>query len=196
MLPGDSRVFAMSNVVNMNGLPIDAEQRHDFVCDMARYADGILTEQQVRRKWRLFTDEMFEALGHNEPLIEEIETVKLERIRSGTTKRERAQMLVTEAPAILSGLLLDPAVSPRYRIDSAKALDDFATGGPAAAAAGGDRFVITINLGGEEKTYNKAINVTPNDVDAVKPAIDGTPKRRPGRPRKIEAKDNDDAEPV
>jgi hypothetical protein len=160
----------LNNVVDMNGLPLDAEQRHAFVVDLARFADGTLTEQQVRRTWHLFTDEIWQALGQNEPLIEEIESVKLERIRSGATKRERAQLLVTEAPEIAADIMRDPGANARHRLDACKVLDDFsATGRPAAVAAAGEFFQITINLGSDLdgkpviETYNKSIAVNPND---------------------------------
>jgi len=110
----------LSNVVDMNGLPIDTEQRHAFVVDLARFADGTLTEQQVRRTWQLFTDEIWQALGQNEPLIEEIESVKLERIRSGATKRERAQLLVIEGPEIAAGIMRDPGANARHRFDACR----------------------------------------------------------------------------
>jgi hypothetical protein len=160
----------LNNVVDMNGLPLDAEQRHAFVVDLARFADGTLTEQQVRRTWHLFTDEIWQALGQNEPLIEEIESVKLERIRSGATKRERAQLLVTEAPEIAAGIMRDPGANARHRLDACKVLDDFSANGPQAAPAG-DRFIIQINLGADSdgrpivEKFNKSIAIDANDID-------------------------------
>jgi hypothetical protein len=121
---------------------------HEFLSDLCRFSEQILTEAQVRRKWHLVSDATFEALGSDEELIEKVELEKVRRIRSGAAKREKSQLLILEAPEILGAIMKDPGNSPRHRIDSAKALDDFAANGPAAAAAQ-DRFTITINLGAD-----------------------------------------------
>jgi hypothetical protein len=139
---------------------------HDFITDCARYAEGVLTEQHVRKKYRL-ADETWEALGHDEALIEQIELEKIRRIRSGAAKRERAQQLVTKAPDVLSGIMLDAGQSAKHRIDSAKVLDAFSGIGPEATAAA-DRFQITIVLSADEKIrINKSIAVNPNDAAPV-----------------------------
>jgi hypothetical protein len=59
----------------------------------------------------------------------------------------------------------------------ARALDDFASKGPeAAAAAAADRFIITINLGADHvETYNKSISINAEDV--VPGDVIATPQR-------------------
>jgi hypothetical protein len=83
---------------------------------------------------------------------------------------------------------------------SAKALDDFAANGPAAAPAG-DRFVIQINVGADTLRFSKSIkpdanDIDPTDIDALPQVaaddhvpVAATPKPS-DRPRKNE---NDDA---
>jgi hypothetical protein len=72
-----------------------------FFTDLARYAEGLLSEQLVRKRYRL-ADSTWESLGANETLIEQIELEKIRRIRSGAAKREKAQQLVVKGPDILS----------------------------------------------------------------------------------------------
>ena len=79
-------------------------------------------------------------------------------------KRELAQKHVVKAPDVLNTIMLDPAASPKHRIDSAKVLDQFAANGLEAAPAA-DRFVITINLGADVLKFDKSIAIDPNDVD-------------------------------
>jgi hypothetical protein len=157
----------LNNVVTMNGLPIDADQRRELVIDLCRFSENVLTEGQVKKKWR-FSNDVWDKLGEDDGLVELVEAEKVRRIRDGSSKREKAQLLVTKAPDVLAGILEDPNASPRHRIDSAKALDDFAANGPAAAPAG-DRFQITINLGTDLdgkpviESYDKSISINAND---------------------------------
>jgi hypothetical protein len=138
-------------------------ENHDFIADCARYAEGLLSEKEVKKKHR-FDDATWERLGENDALVEAIETEKTRRIRNGSTKRERAQQLVAQAPGVLGDIMLDANASPKHRIDASKTLDTFAANGPEAAPAA-DRFVITINLGSDVLHFDKSIAIDPNDVD-------------------------------
>jgi hypothetical protein len=157
----------MGDVVDLKGLPAHLENDLEFIADCCRFAEKLLTEAQVRKKYRL-PDDVWEKLGDDDKLVEKIEAEKIRRIRDGSSKRERAQMLVVRAPDVLAGILGDPDANPRHRIDSAKALDDFAANGPAAAPTG-DRFQITINLGTDLdgkpviESYDKSISINAND---------------------------------
>src|SRR5262249_54875678 len=73
--------------------PTSLIENHEFIIDCARYADGLLSEQDVKKKYR-FDDATWERLGKDDALVEAIEAEKLRRIRNGSTKRERAQQLV------------------------------------------------------------------------------------------------------
>jgi hypothetical protein len=149
--------------------PTSLIENHDFITDCARYAEGLLTEKEVKKKHH-FDAATWEQLGENDALVEAIEAEKLRRIRNGQAKRELAQKHVVKAPDVLSGIMLDANASPKHRIDSAKVLDQFAANGPQSAPAG-DRFIITINLGtdvsGAEvvEHYNKSIAINADDVD-------------------------------
>ena len=87
------------------------------------------------------------------------------RLRTGATKRERAQIEIVDAPPILGGIMRDPNANERHRIDSIKTLDALASTGAEAAAAGA-RFEITINLGADHiEQYSKSIAIDANDTD-------------------------------
>jgi hypothetical protein len=133
----------------------------EFVTDMARFSESIYTEQQVKKKWR-FDDKVWERLGSDDVLVEKIELERAARIRSGAAKREKAQLLVVEAPGILGTLMRDEKASAKHRVDAIKTLDAFAGNGPAAAAEA-EKFFITITLSADERlTFGGPIKPTPN----------------------------------
>src|SRR4029077_7866787 len=140
--------------------PTSLIENHEFITDCARYAEGLLTEKEVKKKYH-FDDDTWELLGSEHTLLQAIEAEKLRRVRSGLAKRELAQKHVVKAPDVLNTIMLDPAASPKHRISSAKVLDQFAANGPEAARAA-DRFVITINLGSDVLHFDKSIAVNPN----------------------------------
>src|SRR5262249_13067962 len=142
---------------------------HALVVDCARFAEGLLSEKDVRKKWR-FDESTWESLGKDDALIERIEAEKLRRIRDGSLKRERAQNHIVAAPDILNTIMSDPKANAKHRIDSAKVLDTLAANGSTASEAG-DRVIVTINLGADTKLrFDKPIRPSPNDgeiIDAV-----------------------------
>src|SRR5215471_8007635 len=103
-----------------------------FITDMARYAVGVLTEAQVKKKYR-FDDDTWMRLGENDKLIDAIEAEKTRRIRRGDSARERAQLLFADAPTVLGSIMNDPSSSARHRIESAKELRVVADNGPETA---------------------------------------------------------------
>jgi len=140
---------------------------HELIKNLARYSEGLLSQEAVKKKHRLAAS-VWERLGENDELVEKIEAVKLQRIRDGSSKRERAQQLVVKAPGVLGDIMLDTSASPKHRIDSAKVLDQFAANGPQAAPAR-DRF-ITIDLtadgsnsGADVLHFDKPLAIGPDD---------------------------------
>jgi len=155
----------MSDISRLHS-PIDTntDLGRELIIDCVRFAEGLLTEAAVRKKYR-FDDDAWEALGSNDELVEKIEAEKLRRIRDGSAKREKSQMLITKAPGILDGIMSDASASPRHRVDAIRTLDGFAANGPAGTPAS-DRFVITINLGADHvERYSKSLKSDVNDVD-------------------------------
>jgi hypothetical protein len=187
-----------NNVVDLHPQPARPEDDHELIADLCRYAEGVLTEKQVRKRHRL-ADSVWKSMGEDDLLVERIEAEKIRRVRDGSFKREKAQLHVTKAPDVLESIMMDDKASPKHRIDSAKVLDTFAANGPQVAPAG-DRFIITINLTADGSNsdadvihFNKSIKVDANDS---MPAID-TNNIDPNSPQKLfpattAKKDDDD----
>jgi len=159
----------MGDVVSLHGPQIDlaSDLGRELIVDLSRFYEELLSEAAIRKKYR-FDDKTWEQLGSDDKLVEMVEDEKIRRIRDGSAKREKAQQLVVKAPGVLGDIMNDPNANPRHRIDSAKALDDFAANGPEAAAAG-TRFVIQINMGANSETFSKSIKVDPLDEDPYHP---------------------------
>jgi hypothetical protein len=152
--------------------PTSLIENHEFITDCARYAEGLLTEKEVKKKHH-FDDVTWERLGEDDALVEAIEAEKSRRVRSGLAKRELAQKHVVKAPDVLNTIMLDCAASPKHRIDSAKVLDQFAANGPETAPAA-DRFIITINLSADGSNpdanvfhFDKPLAVGPDDTKDI-----------------------------
>ena len=79
----------------------------ELIENLARFADGTLCEAAVKARHHL-TNEEWAAMGESDRLVELVEACKLRRIRSGATKRERAQMEIVDGPPILGKIMRDP----------------------------------------------------------------------------------------
>jgi hypothetical protein len=153
----------MTDIVELQGRSMAIEE-DELVENLARFADGTLSEAAVKARHHLSNEE-WAALGESDKLVELVEACKLRRIRSGATKRERAQIEIVDGPPILGKIMRDPASNARHVIDAVKTLDTLASTGAEAAAAGA-RFEITINLGSDTEHYSKSIAIDPNDTDS------------------------------
>ena len=142
----------------------------ELVSDLARYAEGICTESAVRRRWKL-AEEMWEALGGDDELVQTIEQEKTRRIRNGSFKRELAQLHVVRGPTVLASIMDDPRANARHRVDSVKALNAIADPGP-EAATGEEKVIISINLGADLRA--KGQEPDPSDVIT----IEATPRKQ------------------
>jgi hypothetical protein len=142
------------------GLPEKLTQDDEFILDLCRFAEGILTEKQVRKKYHLFSEEEWTALN-DDALVERIELEKVRRVRSGATKRELAQLHVIRGPAVLATIMDDPKANAKHRVDSIKALDDLAT---PEASRFDDRDFISIRIDLTADTRAKGQESNPADV--------------------------------
>ena len=163
-----------------------------FVEDLARFADNVLTQEQVRKKYHLFDEATWERLGKDDALVERIELRRIERTRSGQTKRELAQLHIVRGPLRLASIMDDPKANARHVVDSIKALDSL-TGDTPRAEAEMDRVIVTINLGANEKlTFGGAVRPTPSGGEI----IDGTPDPIPGFMIEATKKDDGSGNPL
>jgi hypothetical protein len=138
----------------------------EFIQDLARFHEAILGETAIRKKYRLAEDD-WEKLGNDDELIRKVEAESVRRVRDGSHKREKAQALIVKGPAVLDAIMSDSSASPKHRIDSIKALDSLAGGGPEGdGATATDRFIITINLSsdGVDQVLHFDKNIKPDGV--------------------------------
>ena len=144
----------------------------EFVADLARYAEKLLTEKFTRRKYGNLTDDVWFSLAENDELVSAIEAEKLRRIRNGSAKREKAQLHIVRAPDVLEKIMSDESQNSRHRVDAVKALDSLADNGP-RAAPDADRFIIRIDLTADAKL--KGIEPNPNDIITFETTLPKTP---------------------
>jgi hypothetical protein len=153
-------------------IPFDSDQGRELIVDLCRFAEDLVPEAAIRKKYRL-AESAWQALGTDERCVELVELEKLRRIRDGSTKREKAQKLVVRAPDVLASVMDNPAASPRHRVDAIKVLDDFAANGPQTAPTA-DRFIISIRLGNDDsgaeiiEHYDKPIAIDVHDNGTTK----------------------------
>jgi len=180
-------------------VPPSLVDNFELIQDLCRYAEGLFTREQVKRRWKkLITEEMWETLGSNDELVDRIEAEKVRRVRDGSFKRERAQQHVTKAPDVLDSIMMDTKANAKHKVDAIKALDALAGNTPDAVEQ--DRIVIRIDLSADERSKHPERPINPADVlvidtsirpkpgDTAPNTIDSTaqeippPRRGPGRP--------------
>jgi hypothetical protein len=141
----------------------------EFLLLLAKFSDGLESEKSIRERYRL-SDADWERLGRDDALVEKIEFLRAARIKSGATRREKAQRYVVAAVDTVNGIVADPKANARHRIDGAKLLDSFAGFTSSEPTADEERVVVTINLGSDVLRFGRAVRPAPNDdktIDAV-----------------------------
>jgi hypothetical protein len=84
----------------MNGgtPPMDVINDTEFITDLARYGEGVLTEAQVKRKYRGFDDDVWEKLGSDDALVEAIEAERTRRALSGPESARKRNCCTRKHP--------------------------------------------------------------------------------------------------
>ena len=95
---------------------------HELISDLSRYSLGILSQQQIRKKYR-FSEAVWERLADDDELVRVIELETTRRERSGESKRELAQKHIIRGPAALAAIMDSPKASDKHKVDAIKALD-------------------------------------------------------------------------
>src|SRR5690349_18348200 len=71
----------------------------EFLADMARFAEGLASEKDIRKKHRLAESE-WTRLGNDEELVRAIQDEKIRRVRNGSHAKEKAQQVFVKAPDV------------------------------------------------------------------------------------------------
>jgi hypothetical protein len=129
---------------------INSDVGQAFATDCVRFIEGIITEEQLRKKYDL-DDTGWRQLAANDSLQRTVGATKERRIRNGEGAREKAAHLFVSCPDVLGGIVNEAGASPRSRIEAIRELRQVAAAGSEAApAAERERFIININFGGQK----------------------------------------------
>lgn len=159
---------ASAGSVVLRGVRVDlnTDLGQTFVADCARHIEGLVSDSDVKSKWKL-NEEDWAGLATNTQLLDAVKTERERRVFNGVAAREGAQRHFSKAPSVLSEILIDKQVPPRHRIDAARELRQAAGNGPDAASMAGEKVVITINLGAQqlrfEETLAPPLELSPSD---------------------------------
>jgi hypothetical protein len=134
-------------VLRGHTIAIDSDIGRQFAIDCVRFIEGILTEEQLRKKFGLLTDAQWRELSDIEPLQLLIGRIKEERIRDGTAQREKASLRWNSAIDVIDSIVRDPTTPVRARIDGARELRACSTGTEDNKPDARERFTIHINFG-------------------------------------------------
>jgi hypothetical protein len=169
-------------------------ENEELLVDLCRFSENLVDERFVRRKYRnVLDDDDWIHLATDDTLVEMIETRKLQRVRDGSLKREKAALHLVRGPDILDSLMTDPKQSGKTRIDAVRTLDQLADPGPSRFAAEQDQVRVIINLTADTKLKDGSIN--PADILVIDKPIrpDHTIDTTPAQVRSIP--DNSSDEP-
>jgi hypothetical protein len=137
-------------------------ENDELLTDLARFSEGLYTEKFIRRKYRdLLSEDDWVVLATDDLLVEMVETRKLQRVRDGSLKREKAQMHLVRGPDALAAIMDNPKANARHVVDAIKTLDQLAT--PEASRFDDRDYIsIRIDLGADTRAKGQPSN--PGDV--------------------------------
>jgi hypothetical protein len=135
-------------VLRGHAVEVDSDVGQAFATDCVRFVEGIVTEEQLRKKYDL-DDTTWRQLASHDALQRAVGATKERRIRSGQAAQEKAAHLFVGCPDVLGGIVNDAGAPARSRIEAIRELRQVAAVGPGASAPADDRekFVIRINFG-------------------------------------------------
>jgi hypothetical protein len=115
-----------SGTVTLRGhkIEIDSDVGRAFAVDCCRFIEGLINEEQLRKKYGLLTDAAWRELSDIEPLQLLIGKLKDDRIRDGTAQREKASLRWNSAIDVVDAIVQDPTASAKHRLDGARELRD------------------------------------------------------------------------
>jgi hypothetical protein len=131
-------------------IPIASDIGGAFISDVSRNKERLLSDQRLCEKYGITYEALCE-IAQKKAVRLAVDTEYERRIRNGDAAKEAAAKFFTKAPEVLGELLLDKSANARHRIEAAKELRATANIGDAEKVPTAERFVITINLGADEK---------------------------------------------
>ena len=159
--PNDDAVVMLRGV----SIPLASDVGGAFIADCSRNRERLVSDNQICEKYGLSLNAWAE-IAQNKAVRLAVNAEHERRIRNGDAAKEAAAKLFAEAPTVLGNIMNDPHSSPRHRIEAARELRATANTGAERTGNTSDRFIITINLGSDEKLkINKRIApLTPDEA--------------------------------
>ena len=114
-MPANASADPTNATVVLRGVAVevDSDVGQTFTADCVRFVEGIVTEEQLRKKYSI-DDDGWRLLASHDALQQAVGTVKERRIRSGQAAQEKAAHLFVSCPDVLGGIVNDAgAVSNR-----------------------------------------------------------------------------------
>jgi len=137
----------------------ERERRIDravLVADMARYSEGLKSEQLIRSEHLLFAGD-WDLLIEDADLIAEVEIAVAQRKTNGEYFKEAAAEELAHAPRVLGAIIRDERQPARSRIDASKELRVGALGQRDDKRSGAGSVTVHINLGNRTLSYTKEL---------------------------------------
>jgi len=154
-------------VVTLRGIPVPltSDVGGAFISDASRNRERLFSDQRLCEKYGL-SYEAWAEIAQNKAFRLAVDAEHERRVFNGDAAKEAAAKLFAEAPLVLGEILNDKSASARHRIEAAKELRATAATGAEKPGDASDRYVITINLGNDQKlVFDKRIApLTPEEA--------------------------------
>ena len=196
----------MNDTITLHGVSVElnSDLGREFTENCVRAGEGLITDRELSEIYELSPAD-FQAVSKDTALIRAIRTVRDQRVRTGQAAREAAAKHFVKAPGILDRIMTNESSNDRHKIEAVRELRQVALpenqNNPAVQS---DRFIIRIDLtaGGDSEdvlTFNKSIAVNPDDTapderPKIVHALEQPEKKKRGRPRKLTAVPNNEAD--
>jgi hypothetical protein len=135
-------------------VPLASDVGGAFVSDASRNRERLFSDQRLTEKYGL-SFEAWAEIARNPTFRLAVDAEFERRTYNGDAAREAAARFFVESPQVLADILRNEDANPRHRIEAAKELRATANTGAEKAGNDADRFVITINLGGDKLVFDK-----------------------------------------
>jgi hypothetical protein len=151
---------SVSVTLRGHAIDVDSDVGQAFATDCVRFVEGIVTEEQLRKKYDI-DDDGWRLLASHDALQRAVGATKERRIRSGHAAQEKAAHLFASCPDVLGGIVNDAGAPARSRIEAIRELRQVAAVGPGANTPAEDRERFTINISFGSHKVHREIELKP-----------------------------------
>jgi hypothetical protein len=154
------------------GEVISRERFPDFLEDLARLEEGVITQAYLMDKWRLCPVLDVPEIVRNDTLKRMVRIRKHERKINGAAARELARVAYPDAVGEVGKVVMDKVTPPKVKIDGARELRQMTGFDDVSDKTAAERFTLTIIVG---DTQTHISNGPPGPQNLRPPMIDAFP---------------------